>query len=663
MDQPLADLARPSLKKLKPISFLGRKQKKVTKKSERENVLDKLVKKRIAQGQMKNELQALGLQGTESEVRYYESLYNSKVDIRSWGFAKNLLARPLKLYVYGEMTDTIMTSDFLYWSYRGFNALGNNPLKPYVKLQRIQVCSRNAMIYNVKENVVEFYYEDLNKDVFCPSYNQEFDYQFPEGADTFTLFDKQYRAATNINEAVPIYIAPVDMTADQARVVITSAKKMKDKKNLSAGFKELSKTEGSYYFQHLITATNFCPNVMSLKPGRDNAQWNFKMLFEFELVPDMLLNYFKNNWNNISDFIAKIITWDNLDSLHEFVGAAIITIKNNDEQFAQINMALDRYYKYYSENKKVIDLYRKLFVMFRKLVLAFLDSFTSRIGIDRMEKIRMYATEYIDGYNLLARNQADNNIINTFVGFFVNDKLSNFLSSDSVLYAKTIKEVCEQILNPSTGDEAMLEMNVRALGLKLMTFLYGGDNQMFNEIRAPNAFLGNTVGTSSVAALREIIENLMSKVMVREGNQQLEMEYAREIANEAKNQMLAEIRQNLGNNQNLNERVLRQIQENYRPDQAIIDNISKTLLKRRIEDRRAMIRNQQRDAYLRPRENENIENERNELRGGGGAQGGQAGGGQAGQAGGGNQPQVNNPQQGRRGNPPPNNENVPPNQQ
>lgn len=655
MDQPLADLARPSLKKLKPISFLGRKQKKVTKKSERENVLDKLVKKRIAQGQMKNELQALGLQGTESEVRYYESLYNSKVDIRSWGFAKNLIARPLKLYVYGEMTDKIMTSDFLYWSYRGFNALGDNFLKPYVKLQRIQVCSRNAMIYNVKENVAEFYYEDLNKDVFCPSYNQEFDYQFPENADTFTLFDKQYRAATNVNEAVPIYIAPVDMTADQARVVITNAKKMKDKKNLSAGFKELSKTEGSYYFQHLITATNFCPNVMSLKPGRDNAQWNFKMLFEFELVPDMLLNYFKNNWNNISDFIAKIITWDNLDSLHEFVGAAIITIKNNDERFAQINMALDRYYKYYSENKKVIDLYKKLFVMFRKLVLAFLDSFTSRIGIDRMEKIRMYATEYIDGYNLLARNQADNNIINTFVGFFVNDKLSNFLSSDSVLHAKTIKEVCEQILNPSTGDEAMLEMNVRALGLKLMTFLYGGDNQMFNEIRAPNAFLGNTVGTSSVAVLREIIENLMSKVMVREGNQQLEMEYAREIANEAKNQMLAEIRQNLGNNQNLNERVLRQIEENYRPDQAIINDISKRLLRRRIEDRRERIRNQQRDAYLRPRGNENIENARNELRGGGG--------GQAEQAGEGNQPQVNNQQQGRRGNPPPNNENIPPNQQ
>ena len=79
MEQPLADLARPSLKKLKPISFLGRKQKKVTKKSERENVLDKLVKKRIAQGQMKNELQALGLQGTESEVRYYESLYKFKL--------------------------------------------------------------------------------------------------------------------------------------------------------------------------------------------------------------------------------------------------------------------------------------------------------------------------------------------------------------------------------------------------------------------------------------------------------------------------------------------------------------------------------------------------------------------------------------------------------
>lgn len=53
MNQTLEELARPSLKKLKPISFLGRKSKKVTKKSERESVLDKLVKKRIADGQMK----------------------------------------------------------------------------------------------------------------------------------------------------------------------------------------------------------------------------------------------------------------------------------------------------------------------------------------------------------------------------------------------------------------------------------------------------------------------------------------------------------------------------------------------------------------------------------------------------------------------------------
>lgn len=652
MDQPLEELARPSLKKLKPISFLGRKQKKVTKKSERENVLDKLVKKRIAQGQMKNELQALGLQGTESEVRYYESLYNSKVDIRSWGFAKNLLARPLKIYVYGEMTDKIMTSDFLYWSYRGFTALGNDFLKPYVKLQRIQVCSRNAMIYNVKENIAEFYYEDLNKDVFCPSQNPEFNYEFPENAETFMLFDKEYRVAININEHIPIYIAPRDMAPAVARNIIVNAKKIKDKKNLSAGFKELSKTEGSYYFQHLITATNFCPNVMSLKPGRNNEQWNFKMLFEFELVPDMLLNYFKNNWNRFSEFIARVITWDNLDSLHEFVGAAILTIKNNDEQFNQINTALERYYKYYSENKKVIDLYKKLFVMFRKLVLSFLDSFTSRISIDRMEKIRTYATEYIDGYNLLARNQADNNIINTFVGFFINEKLSNFLASDSVLYAKTIKEVCEQILNPSTGDEAMLEMNVRALGLKLMSFLHGGENQIFNEIRAPNAFLANTVGNNAPAALQEIIENLMSKVMVREGNQQLEIEYAREIANKAKEKMIEEIQDRLNNNQqNLNQDVLREIQENYRPNQEIINNISKELLRRRIEDRRTSIRNQQRTAYLRPpNENDARDNARNDLLGNRGGQQGQQprGGGQQ------NQPQ--------RGGAVVNDENQPPNQ-
>lgn len=598
MNQTLEELARPSLKKLRPISFLGRKSKKVTKKSERESVLDKLVKKRIADGQMKNELQNLGLQGTESEVRYYESLYKSKVDIRSWGFARNLMSKPLKLYILGEIQDKFITSDFLYWSYKGFNALGEDYLKPYVKLQRIQVCSANAMIYDVKTDTDEYYYEDLNKDVFCPLHSEDFEFGFPDGSPTFELFDKVYRVAENINGDTPILIAPDEMEAAEIQEYVTNAKKMKDKKSLSIGFKEISKTAGSYYFQHLITATNFCPNILILKNGRNGAAWRFRTLFEFELVPEMLLNYFKDNWENLSDFIAKIVTWDNLDSLHEFVGVAILTVKNGNAQYNELNTTLNNYYKYYADNKKVIDLYKKLFVMFRKLVLAFLDSFTTRIGIDRMDKIRAIASEYIDGYNLLARNQADTVIINNFVGFFNNAKLGNFLASDSILYAKTIKEVCEQILNPSTGDEAMLEMNVRALGLKLMSFLYGGESEMFNEIRSPNAFLANTVGNSDVNALREIIDSLMSKVMIKEGNQQLEQEYAVAIANQAKEQMLADLQRRLGNQQQLDANVLRQVRENYQPNRQIADNINKELLRRRTTGQRQTIQNLQNRARI-----------------------------------------------------------------
>ena len=117
MDQTLLSLKRPiKSKKLRSIALLGKKTKRVTKKSDRENILSKLIKKNIEVGGMEQELKNLGLKGTEEEIKYFDALYRTKVDIRSWGFSRNLITKPLKLYFPDETDSQMITSDMLYWS-------------------------------------------------------------------------------------------------------------------------------------------------------------------------------------------------------------------------------------------------------------------------------------------------------------------------------------------------------------------------------------------------------------------------------------------------------------------------------------------------------------------------------------------------------------------
>ena len=515
MDQPLDQLRRPFKKKnLRSISLLGKKQSRVIKKSERESILSKLVKKRIAEGAMGDELQNLGLKGTEDEINYFDALYRSKVDIRSWGFSKNLLTKPLKLYFMDDnVSHPFITSDMLYWSYLSLNSLtGTNAIfKDFITLSKVHMCSKKAIILESKEEISEFYYEDMDKDVFCPMYKPTFDFAHNvANGKTFIINGKTYYVSSNEEQGVPIMISIQGKQADQIKSIVENAVKLKDKKELSIGIKTLSKLEGAYYFQHTITVTNFCPNVMLLKEGK-NGKWDFKTLYEFEIIPDLLLESLKKNFNNAMLIISKITTWENVDAMYEIIGVTLLT---NLDGNAAIREELTKIWENYKKFKQSIGIYKKLYMLFKRLVLFFLDSFNSRIGIDRMDSVRKLATEFVENYNLIARNETEKENVREFVNLFNDENtMKNFLAPDIIVNAKTIKNTCEKILNPLPGEENELEVNVRALGLRLQDYLYGTKDSIITEIRAPNAFLANTIGEYSVDYLTNLLKTISDKLL------------------------------------------------------------------------------------------------------------------------------------------------------
>lgn len=536
MDQTLLSLKRPiKSKKLRSIALLGKKTKRVTKKSDRENILSKLIKKNIEVGGMEQELKNLGLKGTEEEIKYFDALYRTKVDIRSWGFSRNLITKPLKLYFPDETDSQMITSDMLYWSYKGLTPFTNQNsiYKDFVKISKIHMCSKQAIILDNKIDIEEFYFEDLDKDVFCPLYDQDFNFEFPDDSQQFTVFGKTYNVTSDEDYNVPIFIAPVDATPNDISNIMNKAKKFKDKKDLSVGIKTLSKTEGAYYFQHIITVTNFCPNVMTLQPGK-NGEWTFNLLYEYEILPELFIETISKNFERAVNLIDTITTWENVDIMYEIIA---VTLLINTQGNVEIRGSLNKIWESYKDNKQTIGLYRKLYSIFKRLILTFLDSFNSRISIDKMEKIRKLSSEFIDYYELINRNEDDRTKIVAFLKTFGDsNNMKNLLNDEILINAKMIKNVSNKILNPASGDEKDLEINVRALGLRLQQYLHGGELQLFNEIRSPNAFLANTVGNYTVDALKEIIEKVSVKILAKEWEKDQiinEKEEAMELTKEA----------------------------------------------------------------------------------------------------------------------------------
>ena len=128
----------------------------------------------------------------------------------------------------------MITSDMLYWSYKGLTPFTNDNAiyTNFVKISKVHMCSKKAIILDNKTDINEFYFEDLEKDVFCPLYDQDFDFAFPQNAQQFTVFGKTYKVTSNINKNVPILIAPANATQIGIQNVMNKAKKFKDKKDL-----------------------------------------------------------------------------------------------------------------------------------------------------------------------------------------------------------------------------------------------------------------------------------------------------------------------------------------------------------------------------------------------------------------------------------------------
>lgn len=523
-------------KELRDLAFLGKKKKRISKQSDREQILSKIIKKNIKEGEMGEELRKIGFKGADYLVDFFEVLYKSKVDIKSWGLSKNLITKPIKMYIPGEFQNDLITSDMLFWSYQAADAVNNNVYKDFLKLSRVHICSAIPLFYQAEHEIQEYYYEDLDKNIFCPIYPNGFNFAFPDNAKEFIIFGTRYKATAELPN-VPIFIAPATATSENIKTKVTKAKKFKDRKDLSLGIKKINKDEGSYYFQHIITLTNFCPTIMILaKSEETNQPWKFNVLYEFEVVPELLIESLTRNFDSIFDILDHIISWENLELVYEIIGVALLTNPDGNEA---TRTKLTEIWEFYKNNRHTLALFKKLFISFRKIVLTYLDSFNSRISIDKMDRIDQLCTTFIDSYESVNNNVEDKETAQKYANFFTTaERFKKFVNLDILVIAKGIKKICKTVVNPSRGQEAEIEQDVRAIAFRLFDLLYNGKDAMFDEIRAPNAFLGNTIGDSTENVLQQVLATLFGKVIQKEVENNMMQVDQEQIANDTKDEIM-----------------------------------------------------------------------------------------------------------------------------
>lgn len=504
------DIQDEKKKKENYVDILGREKKKKKVVSEEENLLKKLVaNKRKIKG--KKDLFDAKLaeiskkEISEKEKKFLFDIYSITVDIKRLGIAKNLVKNPILIPCYTTFQTNILTTDLLYWGYKLKEYSETLESLKYVsRLTKLYMCSYKPIKFP-NDAVNEYYVEDFEKKVSAPGWikNVTNTQAIGEIKDTFNLYGEEYNVYKP-NNNVPIYVAKniPNYNVNILLQVLNQAKYIYKKGGLTEGMKEI-KVKGYYFFENMIYPTIFCPDNILV-----NENIDYGVLYFLEIDPDKFINQTKTKNNEIPT-VVNLVYWDYLTSAVELLTVTMLTlnVRNNRGRLGVL--------KQFSDNTRLFSAFKAHFKLFEKIVLSFLDGFHRRVSIDRMRKIYKDATMFLQERQNILLFEKEYSIVDEFVTVFepYTQMMYNFLHRSPEEYVELIQKVCSLVLNVNT-DVSTLEIQIRAVGLKLHEVLYNGKNKMIMTIRSPNAFLFNTIGNTDHNMLLEYIEELKKRVIL-----------------------------------------------------------------------------------------------------------------------------------------------------
>ena len=494
---------------------------------------------------------------TDERYNFYMQFLRTAVDVKKLPFAKNLLTKKIIISDFQIISLDRITSDNLFW-YCALRENINLSYAPYIdNIENIYIASNKFIVFPKNGTITERYIEDFDSKISSPGWLTgvtDDNYDMTEGEINFTIFNKEYKSYNVPNNARVYYLA----TVEKGSVIpqLNKAKYINTKSSLVAGVKT-NKKSGDTYFSGRINLTDFCPSTLTPLDG--NVE--FSCLVGYTIDPNLFINEIKrtNDFKNIPNFFY----WDHLASSMELIGILILTTNYFDNRNDDVGKRqLYGCYTYYQENKKVFTDYKSHFILFKKIIMTFLDSFKTRASIDKMNDLVKECNKFLNERETLLAFSEQSNVMKTFVTL-MRDKANmmfNFITFEPERYISLILQSCSLAINPNKRIESLSEV-LRSTCFKVSQVLFNGDIPMINEIRSVNSFLGTIRGGRDIGIVSGLAEDLWAKALNIRNNRERNEREMRRVKQEGSQgasikiarglKSLLETHENLRNNENL----------------------------------------------------------------------------------------------------------------
>lgn len=530
--QALNDLKTDLVKKkekenrLKELGFIGRKRRNKPIPSEKQTLLNTLYKNKVSSiEQVRGFINNAGYKANDDQVKHYFELASMNIHLYNMKLLRPLITSPMTIVLESPLhgTFTYLTTDLLFWADKVHVAMDKSQDKNFLQcteLSKVFVYSERAIVHNKpKLELEEFYIQDFSTQLSFPNvkvgdipeqYMSDWK-SFLTVHRLFSIYGKIYHFRGTPDEKYGIFWDDSDKNLDSSKKIYeyikNSVRIKKEKGELKKGIKEFNKTSKAFYFQDWIRPTTFCPSVIQLP---SYAYVQAKTFFYMKLDPEEFMN-FLNRTNQLT-FPLSSITPENTHSFCELLRVALITVPALKDYEYYRNLI-----ELYFLNVEIFKKIREHYIQFKKIILMFYDSFSSRIMIDRLLKISELCTKYLDDDDVLRASSVELESAKAFyskmdekIVSLTNNYFKNFTSQLVLLIKYVISELC--VKNANTEQ---LEPLVRTTGWAIYSCFYGNASQCIPETRSPCAFFGNLTGEYSAEYINQKLNSLFQKVYSR----------------------------------------------------------------------------------------------------------------------------------------------------